>query len=90
MLNFGPQHPAAHGILKISLAFSGEVIQRADLGFGLLHRGSEKLMEVRTPLQVIPYMDRMDYVANIIQEEALVSAFENLFTDRVNNQTVTI
>lgn len=82
LLNFGPQHPAAHGILKISLAFSGEVITRADLGFGLLHRGSEKLCEARTPLQAIPYMDRMDYVANLIQENALVSSFETLYNEK--------
>ena len=79
ILNFGPQHPAAHGILKISLALSGEVILRCDPQFGLLHRGSEKLMETKTIIQAIPYLDRMDYVANIIQEHAFVQAFENCF-----------
>jgi len=78
LLNFGPQHPAAHGILKIGLALSGEVILRADLQFGLLHRGSEKLCESRTFSQAIPYMDRMDYVANLIQESAAVTSIESL------------
>jgi NADH-quinone oxidoreductase subunit D len=78
LLNFGPQHPAAHGILKISLALSGEVVTRADSVFGLLHRGSEKLCEARTLSQAVPYLDRMDYVANLIQEHALVSAIESL------------
>jgi len=79
ILNFGPKHPEAHGILKISLALSGEVILRCDPQFGLLHRGSEKLMETKTIIQAIPYLDRMDYVANIIQEHAFVQAFENCF-----------
>ena len=78
LLNFGPQHPAAHGILKISLALSGEVITRADLQFGLLHRGSEKLCEARSFSQIVPYMDRMDYVANLLQEHAAVRALEGL------------
>lgn len=78
LLNFGPQHPAAHGILKIGLALSGEVVTRADLHFGLLHRGSEKLCEARSYLQAIPYLDRMDYVANLIQEHAVVAAIEGL------------
>lgn len=79
ILNFGPQHPAAHGILKVSLALSGEVILRCDPQFGLLHRGSEKLIESKTILQSVPYLDRMDYVANIIQEHSFVLAFENSF-----------
>lgn len=87
ILNFGPQHPAAHGILKICLSISGEVITRADLQFGLLHRGSEKLCETRSVNQVIPYFDRMDYVANLIQEHAAVSAIESL-TARVVSATV--
>lgn len=77
LLNFGPQHPAAHGILKIGLMLSGEVILRADPQFGLLHRGSEKLSESKTVTQAIPYMDRMDYVANVIQEHSLVLAIES-------------
>jgi NADH-quinone oxidoreductase subunit D len=82
LLNFGPQHPAAHGILKISLALSGEIISRADAVFGLLHRGSEKLCEARTLSQAVPYLDRMDYVANLIQEHALTSAIECLDESR--------
>jgi len=78
LLNFGPQHPAAHGILKISLSISGDIITRADSQFGLLHRGSEKLCEARAWSQIIPYMDRMDYVANLIQEHAMVQSIENL------------
>lgn len=78
LLNFGPQHPAAHGILKIGLALSGEIVSRADLQFGLLHRGSEKLCESRHYSQIIPYMDRMDYVANLFQEHAAVMSIESL------------
>jgi NADH-quinone oxidoreductase subunit D len=78
ILNFGPQHPAAHGILKISLSLSGEIINRADLQFGLLHRGSEKLCESRSFVQAVPYVDRMDYVANLFQENAIVSSVESL------------
>lgn len=78
ILNFGPQHPAAHGILKICLSVSGEIITRADLQFGLLHRGSEKLCETRSFNQIVPYFDRMDYVANLIQEHAAVSSIESL------------
>jgi NADH:ubiquinone oxidoreductase subunit D len=79
ILNFGPQHPAAHGILKISLSLSGETILRADPSFGLLHRGSEKLIESKTILQSVPYLDRMDYVANLFQEHSFVKAYENIF-----------
>jgi NADH-quinone oxidoreductase subunit D len=82
MLNFGPQHPAAHGILKIGLALSGEIVIRGDLQFGLLHRGSEKLCENRTVNQSIPYLDRMDYVANLIQEHAVILSIESLFPTR--------
>ena len=85
LLNFGPQHPAAHGILKISLALSGETILRADPSFGLLHRGSEKLIENKTILQATPYLDRMDYVANLFQEHSFVKAYENSFNlNKVN------
>lgn len=76
-LNFGPQHPAAHGILRILLQMSGEVIQQADAQFGLLHRGSEKLAENRNLLQTLPYFDRFDYVANFFQEHAYCIAIEN-------------
>lgn len=76
-LNFGPQHPAAHGILRILLQMSGETIQQADAQFGLLHRGSEKLAENRNLLQSLPYFDRFDYVANFFQEHAYCMAVEN-------------
>lgn len=78
LLNFGPQHPAAHGLLRVSLALEGDVIVRADPHFGLLHRGSEKLCETRSLLQSLPYLDRMDYVANLFQEHAYVRAIEQL------------
>jgi NADH-quinone oxidoreductase subunit D len=78
LLNFGPQHPAAHGLVKVSLALEGDIIVRADPHFGLLHRGSEKLCEGRSLLQALPYLDRMDYVANLFQEHAFVSAVEQL------------
>jgi len=77
-LNFGPQHPAAHGILKIAMVVAGELIVRADPQYGLLHRGSEKLCESRSFSQIVPYFDRMDYVANLFQEDSIVSAIESL------------
>lgn len=77
-LNFGPQHPAAHGILRIVMQVSGEIIQQADAQFGLLHRGSEKLSEARNFLQVLPYFDRFDYVANLYQEHAYCLSVEAL------------
>lgn len=77
-LNFGPQHPAAHGILRIMLQTAGEMIQKADPQFGLLHRGSEKLMEARTVPQALPYFDRFDYVANMYQEHAYCLVIEGL------------
>jgi NADH-quinone oxidoreductase subunit D len=80
LLNFGPQHPAAHGILKIGLVLVGDLVVRADPQFGLLHRGSEKLTETRTLYSSLPYLDRMDYVANIIQEQSFVSAVESSFS----------
>lgn len=85
ILNFGPQHPAAHGILKICLSISGEIITRADLQFGLLHRGSEKLCETRSVNQIVPYFDRMDYVANLIQEHAAVASIESLTSKVVSS-----
>ena len=62
-INFGPQHPAAHGVLRLVLELDGELVTRVDPHIGLLHRGTEKLMEARTYLQNIPYLDRLDYVA---------------------------
>jgi len=77
-LNFGPQHPAAHGVLRLVLELDGEVIQRADPHIGLLHRGTEKLAEQRTYLQSVPYMDRLDYVSMMCNEHAYVMAIEKL------------
>ncbi len=78
VLNFGPQHPAAHGILKLIAQMNGEVIDRVDPQFGLLHRGTEKLFEARPFLQALPYFDRFDYVANLFQEHAYCHALERL------------
>jgi NADH dehydrogenase (ubiquinone) Fe-S protein 2 len=75
-LNFGPQHPAAHGVLRLILTLDGEIIRRADPHIGLLHRGTEKLMEYKTYTQSIPYFDRMDYVSMIAQEHGYVLAIE--------------
>ena len=77
-LNFGPQHPAAHGVLRLVLELDGEVVQRADPHIGLLHRGTEKLAETRTYLQSVPYMDRLDYVSMMCNEHAYVMAIEKL------------
>ena len=77
-INFGPQHPAAHGGLRLVLELDGEVVERVDPHIGLLHRGTEKLMEARPYQQTIPYMDRLDYVAPMNQEHAYVLAIEKL------------
>jgi NADH-quinone oxidoreductase subunit D len=77
-MNFGPQHPAAHGVLRLVLELDGEVVTRVDPHIGLLHRGTEKLMEARTYLQNIPYFDRLDYVAPMNQEHAFCLAIERL------------
>jgi NADH-quinone oxidoreductase subunit D len=77
-LNFGPQHPAAHGVLRLVLELDGEVVTRVDPHIGLLHRGTEKLIEYKTYLQAIPYFDRLDYVAPINQEHAFALAVEKL------------
>ncbi len=77
-LNFGPQHPAAHGVLRLVLELDGEVIQRADPHIGLLHRATEKLAEHKTFLQALPYMDRLDYVSMMCNEHAYVMAIEKL------------
>jgi NADH-quinone oxidoreductase subunit D len=69
-MNWGPQHPAAHGVLRLVLELDGEVVERVDPHIGLLHRGTEKLMEARTYLQNVPYLDRLDYVAPMNQEHA--------------------
>ena len=77
-LNFGPQHPAAHGVLRLVLELDGEVVERADPHIGLLHRGTEKLIEYKTYLQAIPYFDRLDYVSPMCQEHAFALAVEKL------------
>jgi NADH-quinone oxidoreductase subunit D len=77
-MNFGPQHPAAHGVLRLVLELDGEVIQRADPHIGLLHRATEKLAENKTFLQSVPYMDRLDYVSMMCNEHAYVMAIEKL------------
>lgn len=77
-MNFGPQHPAAHGVLRLVLELDGEVVERADPHIGLLHRGTEKLAEHKTYLQSVPYMDRLDYVSMMCNEHAYVMAIEKL------------
>ena len=77
-INFGPQHPAAHGVLRLVLELDGEIVERCDPHIGLLHRGTEKLMESRTYLQNLPYMDRLDYAAPMNQEHAWCLAIEKL------------
>ena len=77
-LNFGPQHPAAHGVLRLVLEMDGEVVERTDPHIGLLHRGTEKLIENKTYLQAMPYFDRLDYVSPMVQEHAFVLAAEQL------------
>jgi NADH-quinone oxidoreductase subunit D len=77
-INFGPQHPAAHGVLRLVLEMDGEVVERADPHIGLLHRGTEKLIEYKTYLQAIPYFDRLDYVSPMCQEHAFALGVETL------------
>ncbi len=77
-LNFGPQHPAAHGVLRLILELDGEVVEKADPHIGLLHRGTEKLIEHKTYIQAVPYFDRLDYVAPMNQEHAFALAIEKI------------
>src|SRR3954468_11021990 len=77
-INFGPQHPAAHGVLRLVLELDGEIVERVDPHIGLLHRGTEKLIEKKTYLQALPYFDRLDYVAPMCQEHAYCIAIERL------------
>jgi NADH-quinone oxidoreductase subunit D len=77
-MNFGPQHPAAHGVLRLVLEMDGEVVERADPHIGLLHRGTEKLIEYKTYIQATPYFDRLDYVSPMCQEHAFALAVEKL------------
>jgi NADH dehydrogenase (ubiquinone) Fe-S protein 2 len=79
-LNFGPQHPAAHGVLRLVLFLDGELIKKIDAHIGLLHRGTEKLIEYKTYIQALPYFDRLDYVSMMVQEQAYSIAVENLLS----------
>ena len=88
-INFGPQHPAAHGVLRMVLEMDGEIIERVDPHIGLLHRGTEKLIENKTYLQAVPYFDRLDYVSPMCQEHAFALAVEKLlniidFMNKIN------
>jgi NADH:ubiquinone oxidoreductase subunit D len=82
-INFGPQHPAAHGVLRLILELDGEVIEKADPHIGLLHRGTEKLIENKTYLQALPYFDRLDYVSMMCQEHTFSLAVEHLLSCEV-------
>jgi len=82
-LNFGPQHPAAHGVLRLILQIDGEVVEKADPHIGLLHRGTEKLIENKTYTQAVPYFDRLDYVAPMNQEHAFALAIEKILNIKV-------
>jgi len=77
-MNFGPQHPAAHGVLRLVLHLDGEIVEKVDAHIGLLHRGTEKLIEYKTYMQALPYFDRLDYVSMMAQEHAYSLAVENL------------
>ena len=89
-INFGPQHPAAHGVLRLVLELDGEIVTRVDPHIGLLHRGTEKLMEARTYLQNVPYLDRLDYVAPINQEHAFCLAIEKMLGIEVPRRALLI
>jgi len=82
-INFGPQHPAAHGVLRLVLELSGETVLRAEPHIGLLHRGTEKLIEHKTFLQALPYFDRLDYVSMMSQEHTYALAIERLLNTKV-------
>jgi NADH dehydrogenase (ubiquinone) Fe-S protein 2 len=82
-INFGPQHPAAHGVLRLVLELKGEVVERADPHIGLLHRGTEKLIEYKTYVQALPYFDRLDYVSMMSQEHSYCLAIEKLFNCKI-------
>lgn len=88
IINFGPQHPAAHGVLRLILQLEGEIVQRMDIHIGLLHRGSESLIETKHYEKSIPYFDRMDYCSMMSQEHAFVLAIESLLNiNDVNLET---
>jgi NADH:ubiquinone oxidoreductase subunit D len=82
-INFGPQHPSAHGVLRLILELNGEVVKRADAHIGLLHRGTEKLIEYKTYLQALPYVDRLDYVSMMAQEHCYSLCVESLLMTKI-------
>jgi NADH dehydrogenase (ubiquinone) Fe-S protein 2 len=82
-INFGPQHPAAHGVLRLILELNGETVLRADPHIGLLHRGTEKLIEFKTFTQALPYVDRLDYVSMMAQEHTYSLAVEKIIKLKV-------
>ena len=82
-INFGPQHPAAHGVLRLVLELNGEIVDRADPHIGLLHRGTEKLIEFKNYLQALPYFDRLDYVSMMAQEHSYCLAIEKLYKCKI-------
>jgi NADH dehydrogenase (ubiquinone) Fe-S protein 2 len=86
-INFGPQHPSAHGVLRLILELNGEVVKRADPHIGLLHRGTEKLIEYKTFLQALPYFDRLDYVSMMVQEQGYSLTIEKLFKSKVSKRS---
>ena len=88
-LNFGPQHPAAHGVLRLIIELNGEIVEKMDPHIGLLHRGSEKLIEDRIYLQGLPYFDRFDYCSMLVQEHAYCLAIESLLGTTNYNATFT-
>ena len=89
-INFGPQHPAAHGVLRLILELNGELIVRADPHIGLLHRGTEKLIEYKTYMQALPYFDRLDYVSMMAQEHAFSLAIEKIIKLKISERAKTI
>jgi len=84
LLNFGPQHPAAHGVLRLILELDGEKVIKTEAHIGLLHRGTEKLIEYKNTLQALPYFDRLDYVSMMVQEYAFSISIENLIGYKVS------
>jgi len=86
-INFGPQHPAAHGVLRLVLELEGEIIYRADPHIGLLHRGTEKLIEYKNYLQALPYFDRLDYVSIMCQEHLYSLSVERLLNIEISKKS---
>jgi len=82
-INFGPQHPAAHGVLRLVMELDGEIVERLDPHIGLLHRGTEKLIEHKTYLQALPYFDRLDYASPLCMEHSYVLAIEKMLNPEV-------